>query len=250
MSLVSLYPNETYEILDSVQGTSLDTSLVNGVFTLGSFSCNYRDITKAVITASVAGTAQVTTLTPTAANSSTYEFTIQQYHFATGQYYYFNMSYTTPASGGTATTIGDAFRAAIAAQKAAGSLAITGSGTSTIILTADAPDYKFNVIINETGGGLTQSTETAAVIPVNTTASLALQGITVTNASYTSVEIQYNPISGYDNKDSVILKSENTTYINQGDGDAAALIVTLRYILDGRSVSATGPANNEALSVL
>lgn len=250
MSIISIYPNETYEILDSVAGSSADTSLTNGVFVLGSFSCNYRDITKSIITASVAGVAQVTTLTPTAANSSTYEITIQQLHVATQEYYYFNYTYETAASGDTATTISNAVRAAVAAQKAAGTLAITGSGTTTIILTADAPDYKFQVFINQTGGGLTQATGTAGVMPVNTTASLALQGITVTNASYTSVEIKYSPISGADLKDPIGLQSVFTMFINQGDGDAAALIVTLRYLLDGRSVSATGPANPEAISTL
>ncbi len=129
-------------------------------------------------------------------------------------------------------------------------LNIVASGAATIILTATAPDYTFVVQLNQLGGGLTQAATTPGVVPVNTTAALALQGITVTNASYTSVEINYAPISGADLKDPIGLQSTHTEYINQGDGDSTALIVTLRYLLDGRSVSATGPANPEAISTL
>jgi hypothetical protein len=252
MTLVSIFPNTTYEILDTVAALSADTDVRNGVFTLGGFSCEYLEIIDADVTASVAEVLQITTLSPTAANNSTYEFTIQQYNPTTGQYMEGNFNYVTPAAGATATTISDAFKAMIRAQVAIGTLQVTvaADGAATIVITAVAGYPIFRVYLNQLGGGLTQATGTAGVMAVNTTAALANIGITVTNAAYTSVTIKYAPTTGYDLKNPVRLYSTHTEYINEGDGDAAALIDTVTYLLDGREGSATAVANPEAISKL
>ncbi len=68
------------------------------------------------------GTAQVTTMTPTAVSSTEYELVVD------GRFY----GYTSDASA-TATEICDGLRAAIAADTGA---TVAGTGTSTLILTA------------------------------------------------------------------------------------------------------------------
>ena len=86
--------------------------------------------------------ARVITITPTAVNSTDYRITLST---EKGQEFSNNLpnevqtvfTHTTPASGGTATTIGDAFRSAINNHPYWGSR-VTVTGTTTIIITADA----------------------------------------------------------------------------------------------------------------
>lgn len=86
--------------------------------------------------------ARVITITPTAANSSDYRITLSA---EKGQEFSNNLpnevqtvfTHTTPVSGGTATTIGDAFRAAIN-NHPFWSQRVTVTGTTTIIITAKA----------------------------------------------------------------------------------------------------------------
>jgi hypothetical protein len=247
------YPNYRVIVLDAVQAGGADWVLDNGVFSIGNpltALCHYRDIVKSKITAPVAEQLQVTTLTPTAAANSVYEITIQQYNPNSGTYWTQSWSYTTAASGDDATSISTYFRTAVNAATAAGVLKIAATGTSTLILTALTGYAKFTVVINRTGGGFTQSTGTAGIAAVGTVAALALQGITVTAGPYTQVAIEYNPIGGYDNTDPNRLNSNVLILVNGADGDAAALVTKMRYTLDGREISVSGPANPEAISTL
>lgn len=86
--------------------------------------------------------ARVITITPTAVNSTDYRIVLSA---EKGQAFNNNLmneiqtvfTHTTPASGGTATTIGDAFRAAIN-NHPFWSTRVTVTGTTTIIITAKA----------------------------------------------------------------------------------------------------------------
>lgn len=86
--------------------------------------------------------ARVITITPTAANSTDYRIVLSA---EKGQTFNNNLpnevqtvfTHTTPASGGTATTIGDAFRTAINNHPYWGSR-VTCTGTTTLIITAKA----------------------------------------------------------------------------------------------------------------
>lgn len=86
--------------------------------------------------------ARVITITPTAANSTDYRVVLSA---EKGQAFNTNLpneiqttfTHTTPASGGTATTIGDAFRTAINNHPYWGSR-VTCTGTTTLIITAKA----------------------------------------------------------------------------------------------------------------
>ena len=85
---------------------------------------------------------RVITITPTAANSTDYRIVLSA---EKGQTFNNNLPqevqtvfyHTTPVSGGTATTIGDAFRAAINAHPY-WNTRVTVTGTTTIIITAKA----------------------------------------------------------------------------------------------------------------
>lgn len=231
MNLNSLYPNERYVVLDTVQASGADLAVANSYLSVGNPLvpiCKFKDIQSAKIQAAVAEQLQVTTLTPTNAANSTYAFIIQQYNPSTGNYDTFYFSYTTPASGSTATTIGDQFRTAINNNPL---IHIAATGTTTLILTAEAGYPIFVVSITETGGGLTQSTGTAGIVAVNTLAKLATQGITVTNASYTSVTMNFTPTTGNLIKNPVKVDSAFTVYINQGDADYSDLVTAFTQAL-------------------
>jgi hypothetical protein len=192
----------------------------------------YNAISKASITASVAETLQVTTLTPVAANNSVYTIMIQQYNFSTGRTYTAQYTYTTAASGDTATTIGDAFRSQINNDQ---NIKIAATGTTTLILTAEAGFPVFTVTILSVGGGLTQVTGTPGVVAVGTTAALALKGITVSGAAYTTVHLEYAPVTGQNIKDPVAVNSVFDLYLNQAEGDYAAVLAAITADLDGSS---------------
>lgn len=97
--------------------------------------------------------ARVITVTPTAANSTDYRITLSA---EKGQAFNNNLpnevqtvfSHTTPASGATATTIGDAFRAAIN-NHPFWSQRVTVTGTTTIIITAKAGFPIFSVGVGQ-----------------------------------------------------------------------------------------------------
>lgn len=92
---------------------------------------------------------RVVTVTPTAANSTDYRLVLSA---EKGQTFDNNLpnetqtvfTHTTPASGGTATTIGDAFRTAIN-NHPYWSTRVVASGTTTLIITAKAGFPIFSV---------------------------------------------------------------------------------------------------------
>lgn len=108
---------------------------------------------------------RVITITPTAANSTDYRITLSA---EKGQVFNNNLpnevqtvfTHTTPASGATATTIGDAFRAAIN-NHPFWSQRVTVTGTSTIVITAKA-GYP---IFSAAGGPLMATAVTTAGSP-------------------------------------------------------------------------------------
>lgn len=236
MSIVSTYPNKTYIVADVYTATSW--AMAAGVITWsdplatqGQVITKYNAITKASITAAVAETLQVTTLTPVAANNSVYQFIIQQYNFSTGKTYTGTYTYTTAASGDTATTIGDAFRSQINNDQ---NIKIAATGTTTLVLTAEAGFPVFTVTILQVGGGLTQATGTPGVVAKGTTAALALQGITVpAGNTYTTIHIEYSPVTGMNIKDGVSVASVLDLYLEDGEADYAAVLAAITADLDG-----------------
>lgn len=241
------YPNTQYLVLTNPAVTSSSWVLANGVITInGQQVCKYKELRKASVTASVNETLQVTTLTPTAAANSTYQIMIQQYNFSTGKTYTATYTYTTAAAGDTATTIGDYFRGQINADP---TLRVVATGTTTLILTAEAGFPVFTVTILSVGGGLTQSTGTPGVVAVGTTAALALQGITVTGANYTTVHLEYAPITGLNIKDSTDVYSVYDLYLDTTDTQTGPLVTVITNNLNGLNDLGTA-ANPEAIATI
>lgn len=195
----------TYSLLQSLAATAGD--IVRGSGSVAITGCptfNYElGLSSLSRTVSVAQTLQVTTLTPTAAASSTYAFTIKQWDMVNNKFLECSFRYNSLAAGDTATTIGNALRSEITACTNAGLLQITPSGTTTLILTAITRYPIFTVTITQVGGGLIQATGTAGVQSVNLAADVLLAyskaGLptpTLTGASYTSYTYRYGtPVS-------------------------------------------------------
>lgn len=189
----------TYSLLQTIAATAGDIVRGSGnVAITGCPTFAYEGISSLSRTASTAQTLQVTTLTPTAAASSTYAFTIRQYDITNNRWLECNFSYTSLAAGDTATTIVTALKSEITAATAAGTLQVTPSGTTTLILTAITRYPIFTVTITNIGGGLTQNTGTAGVRSINLAADVLLAyakaGLpvpTLTGASYTSYTYRY-----------------------------------------------------------
>lgn len=220
----SLYPNQWYTALETVQASAADLSVVNGLIRSGNpltDVCYFNAITKASITAPVTEVLQVTTVTPTAVASTLYGILIEQYDYETGGNITRQYFYETAASGDTATTICDAFRTAINNDSI---IKIAATGAATLILTAETGYPKFTVKFTNAAASLAQSTGTAGVVAIGTTAALARQGITLPAASYTQVHIEYAQKNGTNLRDQITLASVWDLYINQADANRAALV--------------------------
>ena len=246
--MVQTYPNQAYETYNTIQTLGSDFALTNRWLYQGNPLqpiCLFNDLIASSVTVAVAEQLQVTTLTPVNAANSTYTFYINQVDPATGNSYVGEYTHTTAASGSSATTICDAFRSLIAADQ---NLHVAGSGAATLILTAETGYASFIVTITDLGGGFTQSTGTAGIQAVGTTAALAAQGITSgisSGASYTTVIMKWYPKTGADITALVGATQTLTLYLNEAATNYAALLAKCQYILAGRDVSITSASNPE-----
>lgn len=107
------------------------------------------------------GVAQVATGTPTPADSTLYELDILVRNPSTGKEQFFHFEYTSDTDG-TATEICDGFRTAMQANSAFDAL-VGSTGTTTLILTAAAPDITFDVL--DVGAGVMAIAATTAAAP-------------------------------------------------------------------------------------
>ena len=149
--------SQKYYCFPSIAGTADDGTAVNkaGYLKIGgtntlvitpaalqNFQVPLLGLKSGVYKVYTAETARVITITPTAVASTDYRVILSA---EKGQAFNNNLpneiqtifTHTNPASGGTATTIGDAFRTAIN-NHPYWSTRVTASGTSTLIITAKA----------------------------------------------------------------------------------------------------------------
>lgn len=244
------YPNQEIDILDTVQALAADLSVANGWYAVGNplerkFHYGSCIPGKVFIKAPVTEVLQVTTLTPVASANTTYAIIIQQYDVANQSWVTYTDSMTA-SSTDTPTTICNYFRNNV---NASGQLRITASGAATCILTAETGYPIFIVTITQTGGGFTQATGTAGVIAVNTQAALALQGITVANASYTQVHVEYYSNNGDQLKGRNTLHSVYDLYINQASANRAALVTAFTESLGNLIIGGTDASIENAALV-
>lgn len=134
-------------------------------------------VTGGMYQAGAAEVLRVITITPTAANSTDYRLVLSTEKGTTFNNNLPNETqgvffHTTPASGATATTIGDAFRTAIN-NHPFWSTRVVASGTTTLIITAKAGFPIFSVGV---GPNLAQVVTTAGSPSVGVGATLIASG--------------------------------------------------------------------------
>lgn len=250
------YPNQRYVVFNTIQASAADLVFDDGEIYLGDpleRLCEVREVVHYDSDAAVAEQLQETTLTPTAGNNQTYEIYITQWNPVTGRTMEFQFSHETAASGATATTISTAFKDAVNAATALGQLEIDATGTTTIVLDALAGYAIFNVTILQTGGGFTQATGTAGIAASGTAAALALQGITdgiTAAASYTTIVISYQPITGQNITERVGNLQVLTVYLNEAASNFSTLAAAFNYLFASRTTSIGDPAVNPEFTAI
>lgn len=209
-------------VFDTIQATHADVVLANQKITAKTsaagqeFICLYKDLIAGGVSiqAKVAETSQVTTLTAVGTtNSITYSIKITQYLGLALGTKTWSFVVTTPATGTISpTTIGDQFRTQINANT---QIKVTASGTTTLILTADAGYPFFTCKLINLGLGLTAAATTPGVaargLAANLTANGAVlntAGVAFTGSAYTQMTFNYTKS----------LAPGNTSATNQIDG--------------------------------
>jgi hypothetical protein len=145
----------------------------------------------------------------------------------------------TSDSTATLAEIVSGLKTQIDAATAAGQLFITTGGASpNITLTAVAGYATFTVTVIQ--GDMTASITTPGVVAVGTPAALALKGITVNPSIplWTTVHLEYAPVTGQNIKDPVAVNSVFDLYLSQSDGDYAAVLAAITADLDGTDATA------------
>lgn len=176
--------NTTIKVLSTVQALGADCT-VSGkyAYITGFDPILVRGIVPTSVIAPVTEVLQVTTGTPTAANSTAYSISLTYYNTATSAMD--TKIYTLSDSGAaaTATTICDYFRSAINGDSA--TVPVTATGTSTLILTAvtgnSSAQAQFSVS-NVGAGTIAFVTGTAAVCAVG-------KGVHLKNGDYYSSDL-------------------------------------------------------------
>ncbi len=238
MSTVSTYPNTTYIVADVYAATSW--TMAAGVITWGSplatdaqVVTKYNAITKASITPAVAAVPQSDSIAITNTANTVYQLNIQQFNPATGRNYFQTFTYTT-GSIVAAGEISAYFTAAIDAATAAGQLFLdpVTDGTTSITIDGAAGTEVFIATVIQ---GTMINTSTPGNFAIGTAEVLALQGVTGTTpaALYTTIHIEYSPVTGQNIKDGVSVKSVLDLYINEAEGDYAAVLGDITDDLDG-----------------
>lgn len=240
----------TLSVLPVPPATALQAAAADIVTAAGSITItnmqafNFVDAPSLSATATVAETVQVTTLTPVAANSSTYTFAVNQYDIANDKMITATFSYTSLPAGDTATTICNAFRAMMPLNT---NVQITPSGAATLILTAITRYPIFTITITATGGGFTQATGTPGVRSVGLAADVALAytkaGLTAPTglaAAYTTYKLKYTqnatPELGNVTRDSL---NSHTLYVSTSATNYAAFAARMVEVMAAYAAGGT-----------
>lgn len=211
--------------------------------------CFFKDLIpgKTRIIDGVAETLQVDTITFTAANNTDYFIRISQWDPINRVTRIFPFTYTSLASGDTATTIGDAFRDAINANSL---IKVAATGTTTLILTAEAGYPVFTTTTIEPSTTALVHT-TPGVVAQGTTAALALEGITVgSGLTYTRVHLEYDLQGNWTNTVRTNQRYIYDILIDEASTDFTNVLAKWNYILAARETSIGGPMNPETLAVV
>lgn len=170
--MASIY---TYNILSPLAASGADVSLVNSNFKItGAPTINNKQTITGLLLDPVTEVREVVTLTPTVASGAqTYSIRITQFVKTLGRNVSKVFSYAA-ANGDSATTISAAFIAMINLDR---EIAVTASGSATVVLTAASGSSDIIVTVISAGSGLS---------PQTTFVNSAGTAVTLANATATS----------------------------------------------------------------
>jgi len=244
MSIVSTYPNSTYIVAETYAATSwvmADGKITwsDPTATTAQLVTKYNAISKASLTPGVTEVLQETKLAFLGVNNSVYQIIIQQWNPVAGKTMTQTFTYTSDATA-TNSEVYTYFKNAVDAAIASGQLFLTTStSVDPDLIMKGIPNYpKFTVtIIQQPAGGITLTATTAGVVGVGTPAALALKGITVNPSIplWTTVHLEYAPVTGQNIKDPVAVNSVFDLYLSQSEGDYVAVLAAITADLDGSS---------------
>jgi hypothetical protein len=250
------YTQETYSILETLQGTAGgDVELTNSVLQItGCPAIPYSGISRSIygtttIVVTNAELAQVSTVTPTASSPAVgtiYSITITQ-KLANGITVQVPLKYTVQATTDDATTVCNAWRLILAKTN----LEITASGTTTLILTADSGAPVFVVSENSSsiavGTGGTVGEYSVGVA----NSSGVLNGKTgfVANNTYSTIPFVFQNTDTVSGEDARIGVYKHTLYVDDGSGtNYTNFANALNWALEGVT-GASGTIATEAFEV-
>lgn len=218
----------TYSFLSPTGTAGVDVSLVNSNLRItGAPNINMKQATQGLYVDAITETREVITLTPTQATAigQVYSIRISQFNKALGRNVSKSFSYTSVTASDSTSVISAALIAVINLDP---ELAVTASGSTTVVITADSGSNDIIVTLISTGAGLTQASTFVnsagtAVTPATTyTASTASNLVTVVRASGTQTGFAEGMIVN------VTLAGADTITLRDGTVLAAPSVVPVR----------------------
>jgi hypothetical protein len=244
-------------VLNTVTVLGTDAAVdSNGILNvIGADSIKANRITNMSIQPYVAEVSQVDTLTISAVDNTTYTLAISGVNKQTNAAYFRQYSVTSGTSA-TATTIGDLFRTEINNDAYVN---VTASGTTTLVLTADAGFPAFTTIESDANITIATPTTTAAVIGKGLGSQISadypsavypeIANIVAAN-EYTTVQIDYEDVGAYGENNTLGNSYKSLLlFVNEGADnfdDLLGTYGTLTGLNAGYRVAISNPATTTA----
>lgn len=243
----------TYSFLTPA-ASGVDVSLINSNLNItGAPKISMKMATQGLFVDAITETREVITLTPTQATAigQVYSIRISQFNKALGRNVSKSFSYTSVTASDSTSVISAALIAVINLDP---ELAVTASGSTTVVITADSGSNDIIVTLISTGAGLTQASTFVnsagtAVTPATTyTAATVSSLVTVTRATGTQAGFAEGMIMN------ITLAGGDTITLRDGTVLAAPSVVPVRIggtIVNGGGAGDTfqfGPTTDSTIA--
>ena len=238
---------QTIKVLNSVAALGADAVASGGNLQVAGLTIPIRNIRpNSTIQAYVAETLQVTTVTPTSANSTVFSLTIVGQSTLDGRNKEWTVTVTSAVSA-SATTICTQLKAGFNAYT---DIPVTFGGIATLVCTGVSGNAKFSIAagVNSVGAYAFITTSPAAVIGYGAGTLIAASNLSspdiITTNNYTTVTINYiDPIAVQTRNTVHDLYSSLILYVNEGDADYVTLTGTYGSLTQAiKGVAATWSA--------
>jgi len=237
----------------SVKTTHSDLVVANHILTLtGCPPLDVRLIESMKVTASNAEQPAIWTVTPTSVAASTnYEITLTQFVFAYGTTETVTLSVNTLASGASATSVCDEWKAQLANYtNLSVTVNATGAGTFVVTTVANSPMLYVKqtgtgsaigtMTVTPTQAGIVANGKYTQLVALGVPASILVSGQSYTAVQFTARVSQVNDPAGETPSQRIV----HTCFINEGATNFAALNtyigeVQLGYVAGGTTADPT-----------